>query len=113
MAEREQAGIGHRRLAPFERRELGGIKRLQDRGESFGALRVAVAGVMIEAGRMGKEQGGQNSLAAFRSFQSCVGRRNGTQPGRGLSAAITISGRGLIAPLPTFAPTTASAKIGV
>jgi len=24
-----------------------------------------VAGVMIEAGRMGKEQGGQNSLAAF------------------------------------------------
>ena len=68
MAERQEAGIGHRRLAPIERRELGRLQRLQNRGQALGPLRVALAGIMIEAGRMGKQQGGQIGLAAFPGF---------------------------------------------
>jgi hypothetical protein len=74
MAERQQAGVGHRRLAPLERRELGRLERLQNRGQALGPLGVALTGIMIEAGRMGKQQSGQFSLAAFPSW---VGRLNG------------------------------------
>jgi hypothetical protein len=68
VAEGQKAGVGHGRVAPLERGEFRCREGFQDGGQALRALGVAVTGVMIEAGRMGKQQGGQVGLGRFLGF---------------------------------------------